>query len=212
MKQSIFLALIPLIASTSANPHARHLDLHKREVIHTYWEKVVVTKTITLLPGEHPPSQTQYQPQATDAKKAPADNFPAQSTAESHPVDQHHHDHYQPPQQQQKAAPAQPAASPATVNKPVEEYHSQPQPQLTTTPADVPPPSSTAQPAPSTAAGGSAGGSGPSGGACGSVGGKCSGDVTMYNDQGSGACGWTNNTNTDEFFALAIGMLSDFGS
>ena len=41
------------------------------------------------------------------------------------------------------------------------------------------------------------------GGSCGSIGGDCSGDVTIYNDQGAGACGWTNDTNSDDFFALA---------
>ena len=41
------------------------------------------------------------------------------------------------------------------------------------------------------------------GGSCGSIGGSCSGDVTIYNDQGLGACGWSNDTNSDDFFALA---------
>lgn len=44
---------------------------------------------------------------------------------------------------------------------------------------------------------------GGNGGSCGSIGGSCSGDVTIYNDQGLGACGWANDTNSQDFFALA---------
>lgn len=44
------------------------------------------------------------------------------------------------------------------------------------------------------------------GGACGEVGGKCSGDLTFY-EAGLGACGDTNNGNTEAVFALAHGML-----
>ena len=57
--------------------------------------------------------------------------------------------------------------------------------------------------------GGKSGGSGPSGGSCGAVGGKCmASDVTIYNAQGAGACGWSNDTNSEDFFALAQGTLS----
>ena len=78
------------------------------------------------------------------------------------------------------AAPAAPANPPAS-------------------PAPQAPAQSPASPAP---AGGSGGGSG------GSSGQTYSGDVTIYNDQGIGACGWSNDTNSEDFFALAHGMLS----
>ena len=45
------------------------------------------------------------------------------------------------------------------------------------------------------------------GSSCGTVGGVGSGDVTIYNDQGYGACGWENDTNSEDFFALAGRML-----
>lgn len=49
-------------------------------------------------------------------------------------------------------------------------------------------------------------GQGPSGGSCGEVGGKClASDVTIYDDQGIGACGWQNDTNSEDYFALAAG-------
>ena len=54
-------------------------------------------------------------------------------------------------------------------------------------------------------------GSAPSGGSCGEVGGKClASDVTIYDDQGIGACGWQNDTNSEDYFALAAGEFDSF--
>ena len=56
--------------------------------------------------------------------------------------------------------------------------------------------------------GSSSSGSGSSGGSCGQVGAKClAQDLTIYNDQGLGACGWQNDTNSENFFALAAGTV-----
>ena len=56
--------------------------------------------------------------------------------------------------------------------------------------------------------GGSNSGGGSSGGSCGQINSKCTAsDVTIYNDQGTGACGWQNDTNSEDFFALAYSMI-----
>lgn len=56
------------------------------------------------------------------------------------------------------------------------------------------------------------GGGAPSGGACGKVGGKCSGDLTIYDDQGAGACGWTMDTETEDYFALSKGAMGEYSN
>ncbi len=43
-----------------------------------------------------------------------------------------------------------------------------------------------------------------SGGACGTVGGQCSGELTFF-EAGRGACGWINDGETEDVFALAHG-------
>lgn len=48
----------------------------------------------------------------------------------------------------------------------------------------------------------------PSGGSCGDVGGTCSAPNVTYFEGGLGACGWSNDTNTQDFFALAHGKSS----
>ena len=47
-----------------------------------------------------------------------------------------------------------------------------------------------------------------SGGSCGEIGGSCSASSITYFEGGQGACGWTNDTKTEDFFALAWGALS----
>ena len=74
-----------------------------------------------------------------------------------------------------------------------------PGPSAAAAPAS-PPPSQPQTPPPSSGSGGGSGGSG-----CGSIGGQCIGDLTIYNNKGLGACGWENNTNTEDFFALSYG-------
>jgi hypothetical protein len=45
-----------------------------------------------------------------------------------------------------------------------------------------------------------------SGGACGTVGGQCSGELTFF-EAGRGACGWINDGETEDVFALAHEMM-----
>jgi len=56
---------------------------------------------------------------------------------------------------------------------------------------------------------GSSSGSGPSGGACGQVGGKCTaGDMTTFDGTiAAGACGYLSTTKTQDYVALAAGMM-----
>lgn len=46
-----------------------------------------------------------------------------------------------------------------------------------------------------------------SGGSCGEIGGPCKASDITYFDGGLGACGWTNDTTSEDFFALAAGAL-----
>lgn len=46
-----------------------------------------------------------------------------------------------------------------------------------------------------------------SGGSCGEIGGTCSATNVTYFGGGMGACGWSNDTTSEDFFALAHGAL-----
>ena len=46
-----------------------------------------------------------------------------------------------------------------------------------------------------------------SGGSCGEIGGTCTAANVTYFGGGMGACGWSNDTNSEDFFALAHGAL-----
>ena len=46
-----------------------------------------------------------------------------------------------------------------------------------------------------------------SGGSCGEIGGSCKASDVTYFQGGLGACGWTNDTTSEDFFALAAGAL-----
>ncbi|KAL9137121.1 MAG: hypothetical protein Q9175_001661 [Cornicularia normoerica] len=47
-----------------------------------------------------------------------------------------------------------------------------------------------------------------SGGSCGEIGGTCTATNVTYFGGGMGACGWSNDTNKEDFFALAHGALT----
>lgn len=46
-----------------------------------------------------------------------------------------------------------------------------------------------------------------SGGSCGQIGGSCTATNVTYFGGGMGACGWSNDTNSEDFFALAHNMM-----
>ncbi|KAM0797456.1 hypothetical protein BDR22DRAFT_892307 [Usnea florida] len=46
-----------------------------------------------------------------------------------------------------------------------------------------------------------------SGGSCGQIGGSCTATNVTYFGGGMGACGWSNDTNSEDFFALAHDMM-----
>lgn len=87
------------------------------------------------------------------------------------------------------------AQIPSPTQTPKEAPPQEAPPPKETSPQEAPPPKETPpQEAPPS-----------SGGDCGTVGGQCSGDLTFY-EAGLGACGDTNNGETDDVFALAHGM------
>lgn len=103
-----------------------------------------------------------------------------------------------------------PSPSVTPVPAPVYSYSIDPQtksaaPAPSVTPLPPPPPPPVVQNPPPAPVAKYSPPSASSGGACGTVGGQCVGDITFY-ETGLGACGWTNDGNSEDVFALAHGM------
>ena len=217
MKQSVLLALsAPFLALGKPMAHQR---LHKRggeEVTTTivYEEATVTVDVTTTICVPQAPNQAQAnlgdhhpiaQPKQNDAHPTPdakPKKAPADTAAKPAP------------------SPAQPPSAPAPKHeqpKKIEDTH--PKPQLQPQPQPQPQPKAQvqqqhpAQEQPKKEASKDEKPSqddkhsgGPTGGKCGDVGGKCmASDVTIYDDQGAGACGWKMDTNSEDYFALAAG-------
>ncbi|MDI1487302.1 MAG: hypothetical protein OHK93_006571 [Ramalina farinacea] len=183
-----------------------HQHLHKRDLVTTtVWEDVTETVNVIV---------TVYGPAPGDAS-APATTS-TQTTPAQLPVEQEKAaDVVVPPSITPSVTP------PASVTPPSQAPAVAPQVQAAAPQAQAAAPQAQAaapqaqalqQPAAGdSSSGGSSGGSQPSGGACGTTGGKCTAEkMTIYNDQGLGACGWTNDTNSQDFFALAEGTFGTY--
>ncbi|KAL9102334.1 MAG: hypothetical protein Q9163_002514 [Psora crenata] len=217
MKPSTTLALsaIVLAAIVHGKPMV-HEHLHKRDLVTTtVWEEVTETVDVFVTvygsgnspqanlnlnpgnnaldrPAEQPAPQPTSQPLPQVENKlaelsSPAPEVPAQTTA---PVQQG-------PAQQQTT---QQQPSPFT-----QQQQPDPSPQQSHQPQHT---QSGTLPSPDEAVG-----TGSSGGSCGSVGGKCmASDVTVHPESGIGACGWTNNTNSEDFFALSLDTFGTYSN
>ena len=201
MKQAGLLALSACLSTVIASNHMAHQHLHKRDMVTTtVWEDVTETVNVVV---------TVYGASPGDA------STPATTSTATTPA--------QPPVNQDKAADvvAPPSITPSVTpsasvtppsQPPAAAAPAVPQKQAAAPQAQAPAPQAQApeQPASGDASsGGSSGSSQPSGGSCGTTGGKCTASrMTIYNDQGIGACGWTNDTNSQDFFALAAGKCT----
>ena len=231
MRQSTLLALsAPLLALAKPLVHER---LHKRhEITSTIYEEVTVTVDVTVtVYGPSPQAQaeadveiTLNEPQKNQAEptghteaagydggavriqEPPKPTGPAGKSPLDHQKEQEEiqekqkkiqedlirqqegHKDTQKHSGEKKPEPSKPESQPKQPSQPEKQPDKQPEKQ----PENNQPTS----------------GQGPSGGSCGEVGGKClASDVTIYDDQGIGACGWQNDTNTEDYFALAAGEL-----
>ena len=213
MRYSAILALsAPLLALSKPMAHER---LHKRDAItstSTVWEEVTVTVDVTVTVYGPAPGADQAQIGIIDQQDKPSDNTCITTTTP-------HVDTNQkpaapqptpPPPEQPKQAISQANDGQVVAQPKKDEQKQAPPPQPAPAPAKVEPQPQTPPPQPpkkdeSKPQGGS---QGPGGGSCGEMGGKCmASDVTIYNDQGTGACGWSNDTNSQDFFALAHSKL-----
>lgn len=205
MKQAGLLALSACLSAVVASNHMAHQHLHKRDLVTTtVWEDVtetinVIVTVYGLSPGDASApatTSTQMTPVQLPVNQEKAADVvvpPSITPSVTPPVS------VTPPSQAPAvAAPQAQAAAPQA-------QAAAPQAQAAASQAQAP-----QQPAAGDASsGGSSGSSQPSGGACGTTGGKCTAEkMTIYNDQGLGACGWTNDTNSQDFFALAEGKCS----
>jgi len=194
MKSTTFV-LASLAASVAvAQPHRQHFAKHqKRDMIwvtDTDWVTKTVDITTTVwVDGDATPAVV-----AVPTPTSPADNSAGQHYHGASPTSSSSSDH---------AAPSAPSSSPdnvaATPAKP------------TNYPTTTHTPSPTATAAASASSGGSSGGSGIySPGATTSancdIDSPCTGDITFY-DVGLGACGTTNDGNTEDVVALPVGMM-----
>lgn len=210
MKQFTIFTLGAILAYAYAQPHAAHLKLHEKRALAkreytTTTEVVDVTTTIDVTVTIYGPSPTSggsdSQPtsnaaptssagtpnyHANDQIKNVAPNGPGPGGNPSPSP--------QPQQQPPSSAPQQqpPSSAPQQQQQPTSPAPQQQQ-QPTSAAAPVAPATSAA---PVTSSGGS----------CGQIGGTCQGDATIYTG-GGGACGWTNDTNSQDFFALPHGKL-----
>ena len=198
MKQAGLLALSACLSAVLASNHMAHQHLHRRDLVTTtVWEDV--TETINVI-------VTVYGPSPGDAS-APATTS-TQTTPAQLPVNQEKAaDVVVPPSITPSVTP------PASVTPPSQAPAiAAPQAQAAAPQAQAAAPQAQAPQQPAagdSSSGGSRGGSQPSGGACGTTGGKCTAEkMTIYDDQGLGACGWSNDTNSQDFFALAEGKCT----
>ncbi|KAG8528060.1 uncharacterized protein KY384_006976 [Bacidia gigantensis] len=238
MKQYNMLALgAPLLLSmTLAKPmvhqhfHQRDLELLRRDLVTaTVIEETTTTIDVTVTvygsppeaqikmaanvqPADNPdPKPTQTSSSVAQSSTANAQADPVAIQQEAIAKQQKNIDDQQAKNQAQieanakanansnSQAPAQPATpekqAPASSNPPT-----QSQPQQQQSPAAKP----------DTGTQGSSG-TAPSGGSCGQVGGKCmASDVTIYDDQGIGSCGWQNDTTSEDYFALAANTFGAY--
>ena len=216
MKQSTIFALsAALLASTASAKPMVHKHLHNKRDMVTVTVVEDITETVDVFVTIYgpPPGNDQqaslnvHQDQAAHDK--PAEQPAAKATPAipvPPPVMHQNNEYAHANPSPQLPAPTLPPA-PVTPIKNEQPAPQQPAPQQKQQP---PPPQQQPQSPPSKQeTPPSTAGSGPSGGACGQVGGKCmASDVTIYNDQGAGACGWTNDTNSEDYFALAARTYS----
>lgn len=230
MKTSSIIAILSSLAFASATPLAKRV-LVVETVIEEVTMTVDTTTTVWVKPSKetvapkqnyqqpapqhghshqylhsHVPAASAYQAPAAQAPKAAsaAPAYQAPKVAAPSPA-------VEAPKQAAPAVVAQ-ASKPSTPT-PVPAYTAPKQSPSEVKPAPVPAPAPAPAPAPKPApvapaapvSDDSSYGSSSSGGSCGTVGGKCSGDVTYY-EAGLGACGWTNDGNSEDVFALAHGM------
>ena len=211
---TIFALGAPLLVACKPMAHERlH---HKRDgdlltSTSTVWEETTVTVDVTMTVYGPDPNSPQLKAAAGNQDK-PKDNV-AQPTTTAPALP--------PVPKVEVPKPSTPPPAPSPQPSPPAPQQAAPQKKVL---AEVPKANVVAQPAPKVdppktdppkvepakvdpAKDQTGGGGGGGGGACGDVGGKCMASaVTIYNDVGLGACGWANDTNSQDFFALSKGM------
>lgn len=219
MKYTTILALCaPLLVACKPMAHER-LHHHKRDgdaitSTSTVWEEVTVTVdvTVTVNAGDYDPKQPklgkvdQDKPNNNVANPTPSVQAPVVQQEPAKPTTPP-----PPPPEQPAPAPVQEVKAPSSAPPPPPppQQPTQPEQPKKEEPKKEEPKKEEPKKEEPKKQESSQGGSGPSGGACGEVGGKClASDVTIYNDQGTGACGWANDTNSEDYFALAHSKLS----
>lgn len=204
MKSYTPIALSLLLAVAAAVP------LEKRgytaTIIEDVTETVDVYTTVYVQPGD--PRLLQNQQAAAQTTPSSASEASTSAQISSTPV--------YVPQQNKEAA----YVAPAPTSTPIPTSTPAPAPSVTpsSTPAVVAQPEvkvvapvqSSAAPVPSSSApSSSTSGSGATGGACGTKGGKCTAESVTTFEGGLGSCGFDDATYTQNYFALAHGMMGE---
>ena len=202
MKLSVTLALAAMVAFGTAKPH-KHAYAHHQQKRDAYTTTIIddVTETVNVLTTIWvDPAQanvyTSSQPTSLSAAPAPQQKEVASVASQAPP------------------APSAPAAAPVPVNTPasIVPVEAAAIPVPSSTPTTVVPVQSSTPAAPVPAASSPSVPSGDVSGATSQAPASfqqnnvkmLAGNVTTY-DGGRGACGWTNDTKSTDFFALAYG-------
>ena len=192
-------AVVTVWLPPGGQPAAQTTEPNPAPVAHVTSVQDAVVHTPTSTPAARQDSQQETQDQVNQAQEQKNEAQAAQNQAaqEQSIATQNQANQAQEQANNDKTAQNQAVAAPVA--------QSSPAPVSTSAVAPV---ASTPAPAPATQDSTSLGQTqSTSGGSCGEIGGACSATNVTYFGGGMGACGWSNDTNSEDFFALAHGAL-----
>lgn len=192
-------AIVTVWLPSGAQPAAQPTKPNPAPVVHVTPVQDAVVHTPTSPPPTRQDSQQATQDQVNQAQEQKNKAQAAQNQAAQEQSIAAQNQVNQAQEQANNDKTAQNQAVPAPVAQ------SSPVPVSTSAVAPLP---SAPAPAPATQGSTSSGQTqSTSGSSCGEVGGACSAANVTYFGGGMGACGWSNDTNSEDFFALAHGAL-----
>lgn len=196
-------AVVTVWLPPGGQPAAQATTPNPAPVVHVTPVQDAVVPTPTSPPAARQDSQQETQDQVNQAQEQKNQAQAAKNQAAQEQSIAAQNKVNQAQEQANNDKTAQNQAAPAPVAQ------SSPAPVSTSAVAPVPSaPAPAPAPAPATQASTSSGQTqSTSGGSCGEIGGACSAANVTYFGGGMGACGWSNDTNSEDFFALAHGAL-----
>jgi hypothetical protein len=215
------VAALFAVAAVVAQPHHRHQHPKRDVVWVTDWvyvtDTVDVTTTVWVSEGfVPPPSSAPVEASTTSSSTVPATATPPAVSAAEFPAQFYQGATPSPSSSSSSVTVAPPSPAPTTASPaetevaPVATTSPSPPPVPETVaaaaaPAEVPPTTTAAAPPAASAPASSDGGAGGASSGC-TAGSPCEGDITYYT-AGLGACGWTNDGDTENVVALPYELM-----